>query len=383
MKHKYYIPHRRVQRFAICLLLFVFSSVPAWATVNHFVVTSTADPSLLTFTSGTLRWAVDQANNSPVGDDNYIDFNISGTGPFVINLLDGITITSKVHINGGTQAPHSRDYTREDPLIILDGSLIYTSIFDIINTGSYDASGSDFKVITFRNGTGIAINNIFSLGPIDLNYINIENCLFYTDVNGPTYSVGGMDGIYVTAATNIAIKGCYFGTNHSLDNSFTIDDCIFIEFSGALPTKKLEIGGAGTQANVFYNYYDGIVCTNYASPYMVVPNSPDRVHITQNKFLKVNPAYYFPAAIYLIPYVNNNIQPPVITSVDDIDNTITGTSANLLIELFKSNGPETATEYLGSATADGSGNWVFKSNTKLSKRQAYTATANDVADDGR
>ena len=71
--------------------------------------------------SGELRYEINYLNTNYPNDANRIIFNIAGSGPHVISLSQGsIYISCKISIDGSSQDPH-RDYTKEDPLIIIDG----------------------------------------------------------------------------------------------------------------------------------------------------------------------------------------------------------------------------------------------------------------------
>ncbi|MBX9851269.1 MAG: right-handed parallel beta-helix repeat-containing protein [Cytophagaceae bacterium] len=78
---------------------------------------------------------------------------------------------------------------------------------------------------------------------------------------------------------------------------------------------------------------------------------------------------------------NNDKARPVLTSVNTGTNTVFGTaSAGDIIEVFYDSGCPTCQgkDYLGSATADGSGNWSF-TNASITSSSNLTATATESA----
>jgi hypothetical protein len=360
-----------------------------------FTVTNTNDPAYpAPPPSGSLRWAVNQVNAQAPGSTNLIKFNISGSGPHVIQLTQGpLKVYRQVTIDGTSQNP-SRDYTKNDPLIIIDESVgNYIGSYNIFHFSkqltpnlNYDASGSIIKALTLRNtSSGITLYTIIlSTTAPPLSNITVENCVIYEDVEvaqGPTTA----DGIDIAEAQNVVIKGCYFGTNHSLITTKCKSYGIYIDGENNPGARYVKIGGPGTEANTFLNVDKGVTVhmdNGFVSTYLKY------IQVTRNRFLGYrNWGTYIPNfAIYLEPWnsganwTNENIQKPTITEIDPVDNKIKGTSgANYYIEVFKSNGAETATEYVGATTADATGNWALKASYQLNKSMIFTATATDVS----
>ncbi len=102
---------------ALAVLTFFSSSLarqgaPDESFENLYVVTNSNNGG-----EGSLRWAIQQANASDSRDK--ISFNISGTGPHVIDLANALDwVTWPVIIDGSTQP----GYEPGNPQIVIDGS---------------------------------------------------------------------------------------------------------------------------------------------------------------------------------------------------------------------------------------------------------------------
>ena len=69
--------------------------------------------------TGSLRWAIDQANANP--DASEIEFDIPGSGPHIIQPQTQYTsFTAPINIDGISEP----DYTLGSPVIVIDGSQI-------------------------------------------------------------------------------------------------------------------------------------------------------------------------------------------------------------------------------------------------------------------
>jgi len=369
---------------ALCRLLtvsFLFEFFTVNATVHNYTVTTTADY-ISTPVSGSLRYAIFQANSNPLGDQNNISFSISGSGYQTINLIGGdLEIDVKISIDGTTQNS-SRDYTKNDPLIIINGPN-QDVCFQLVCDAAYgdDASGSSLTGLTFLNFyNGIAYTGLFSTTL--LKNITVKNCVFVTGNHNINIHALYSGIVSYKAIDSSSITGCYFGTNHYSNDTTYLDQGIVLSVTDTPhSTKAILIGGAGVQANVFYYYFVGIGCTGntYNDDFV------HRVQITQNSFLKPNPSdITLPEckAINLDRILekgeNDSIKAPIITSVNSLTKTASGTSGHdYKIEVFNCNGYQTAITYQGSTMADHSGNWSFSGLTMPSFLDQFVATATD------
>ena len=108
----------RVRRIIVAALVAcaTLSSVSAEAD-TYTVTTTSGSPS----TSGSLPWAVAQANNRAGLD--FINFNISGGGIRVITISTTLFLDDQVVINGASQPGYSGT-----PLIYVQGGANVTSV---------------------------------------------------------------------------------------------------------------------------------------------------------------------------------------------------------------------------------------------------------------
>ncbi len=86
-------------------------------------------------TSGSLPWAVQQANST--SGPNTIDFNIPGSGMQIININSPLALTSQVKIDGTSQPGYNGT-----PLISVQGNASVRSLFSLDPSGS---SGSTIQ----------------------------------------------------------------------------------------------------------------------------------------------------------------------------------------------------------------------------------------------
>uniref|UniRef100_UPI0018E525C7 beta strand repeat-containing protein n=1 Tax=Pleomorphovibrio marinus TaxID=2164132 RepID=UPI0018E525C7 len=131
---------------SIFFTVLMFMSFFAYAQ-NTYIVNSTADDG----STGTLRWAINQANTSALNDN--INFSIPGTGPHTILLVSSLpTIINPVQLDGSTQA----GYTTGSPSIMIDGNDV--AVYGFRFSGS--SSGSVVKglgMVGFSSNSAIAI----------------------------------------------------------------------------------------------------------------------------------------------------------------------------------------------------------------------------------
>ncbi len=187
-----------------------------------FTVTTRADGG-----SGSLRWAIDQANGNPGPDD--IHFNIPGPGPHIIELdsqlphIDG----HGTEIRGDTQPGYSNH-----PLVALNGARFGVVPFSLYRGGGLIFYGNDCRV------RGLAFGG-FRMQPGQASVVQggwheydeehscavrlhgdngrVEDCFFGMDVTGAQATQNGLDA---GNATGVLIRGgtCrvernYFGLN--------------------------------------------------------------------------------------------------------------------------------------------------------------------------
>jgi len=149
--------------------------------LSTFVVnTTSSDPNA----SGSLPWAVQQANSTP--GSNVIDFNI-GRGPQTITLSGTLNLNNQVLIDGTTQPGYNGT-----PLISIQGSANVSSLFGL-NSGS---SGSTIQGLDMFDYTGnaVTINNGSSADLIQNNWMGF----FINPTTGQVTlnsSLGGQFGV--------------------------------------------------------------------------------------------------------------------------------------------------------------------------------------------
>jgi len=240
-----------------------------------FTVTNTLDDG----STGSLRWAIEQANAN-LGADT-IDFDIPGNGTQVINLgADLPSIIEQVEIDGTTQT----DWAEQSFMpIVIDGNDIANDIFTfsaaaddsevrglvvrdsaqhaiVIEAGASDITvagnwlgryGSDGSIAAGEDNAG---SGVYIFG--DNNTIGGTTDADRNVIHDAYYSSGvELDG---STATNNAVEGNYFGTG--IDGNTTVDNT-FEGYGVHLNNGASEntIGGA-TEAhgNVFGGIHEGV-----------------------------------------------------------------------------------------------------------------------------
>ena len=204
-----------------------------------YVVNSTGDGSDKKLTDGvcstaqgacTLRAAIQQANAN-AGQD-IINFNIPGSGPYIIQPSSALpVITESVIINGTTQPGYSGT-----PLIQLNGS----SAGFGVNGLQISAGSSTIRGLNIRNFDNVGIYLSTSGGnTIAGNYIG-------TDVTGALDNGNRGVGIYANGISNNVIGG----TTTNERNLISGNDSYGVEFYGAGATNNLIQGNyIGTNAS--------------------------------------------------------------------------------------------------------------------------------------
>jgi parallel beta-helix repeat protein len=159
--------------------------------LTTFTVVNTANN---TATSGSLAWAIDQANLADIsnpGQLNTIDFNIPGTGPFTIDIGTGAlpTIQDPVIIDGTSES----GYVVGTPMIEIDG--FSQNVDGLVLTG--DAIGSTIEGLAITDLVGAAI------------HVETADNLIVTDELGfdPSNSSDDSEGVWIAGASGNTIGG--------------------------------------------------------------------------------------------------------------------------------------------------------------------------------
>ncbi|WP_340105580.1 T9SS type A sorting domain-containing protein [Rhodohalobacter sp. 8-1] len=175
---------RRLKPIIQSILILTLSLITSLS-YGQITVTNTDDSG-----TGSLRWAIDQANANP--DASEIEFDIPGSGPHIIQpQTEYASFSAPINIDGMSEP----DYTLGTPAIVIDGSQIEDGA-GLVFTGS--AGGSDvgsISIINFEN-SGIRI-----IG----DAVTIEGCFIGVDPDGNEGPNGV--GISVVNSVNHQIGG--------------------------------------------------------------------------------------------------------------------------------------------------------------------------------
>lgn len=214
------------------------------------VINTSSDPA----TSGSLPWAVQQANSTP--GTNTIDFNIPGSGTQIININSTLSLTNPVVIDGTSQPAYNGT-----PLISIQGNVNVQRLFQLSASSGSTIQGLDMYDYTYE-----AVG-IFSPGNlIQNNWIGF----FHDPTTGQVhlnYNLGSnfnqSGGIGVLASNNNVIRnnvidgtktgigvGGNGGTPGNPPVTFTVNNSILGNFIGTDPS--------GTTAVGYGNRGDGI-----------------------------------------------------------------------------------------------------------------------------
>jgi len=396
---------------------------------GSLIVTNTNDTG-----QGSLRDAITQANSNP-GPDS-ITFNIpvgdggynAGTGVWTItpnSFLPGITDEGLV-IDGTTQAEFTGQQTNPSgPEIMLDGSNAGSSANGI----NISASGTEILGIAIANFgyDGIKISQVQG-GRISGCYIGVaadgsdalpngSNGINMNTTNG--FHIGPLDtipnvissntlhGVYMVTSSHNILMGNIIGLNSSKD------DTLGNSQEGILMMAKCDsnevfdnfIGGNGSngichQAGMGNLFANNSIGCNFEQPEKNLGNGSCGISIyDQGNRVEVNTIAYnkvYGVQIYGAQALyntissnsifanlwggisnemggNNELTPPNITSISS--NSVSGTApANSTVEIFADENNQGAM-FLGSVTADGSGNYNF--SDEFPEELNITATATD------
>ncbi len=235
--------------------------------LSTFVVnTTSSDPN----TSGSLPWAVQQANSTP--GSNVIDFNI-GTGPQTITLTGTLNISNQVLIDGTSQPGYNGA-----PLISIQGSANVASLFGL-DSGS---SGSTIQGLDMFNYTAnaVTISNSSSADLIQNNwmgfYINSSNGQVSLN-NSLGGQYGDTSGLGIQSSNNTirgnVIDGSYNAIRMGEDPNATWSGTVYSgnhfigNFIGTDPSGTTSAGFGNSQSGIFF----GAGCQgNYIGPNNVI-----------------------------------------------------------------------------------------------------------------
>jgi hypothetical protein len=229
--------------YILNLFLLVTTSISA----TTFIVNSTSDNT----SSGTLRWAINQANSNPGAD--IISFNIPGIAPKIITLASSLpSITGIVTIDGNTQPANG--YIGISKRVVIDGN---NSFFFLININGVASSGSlitNLKLINSKQ-TPIYIDNSNNNSIIG----NVINPMWGATRALVITASNTSPNAFTTANGNI-IRGNIIGTDETLQiSSAFVCMGIFLLSNGAAPLTYGEvnsniIGGQNPgEGNLIYN----------------------------------------------------------------------------------------------------------------------------------
>ena len=216
---------KKFKRRPLHLIQLIFCSIllmPFKVFCGTFTVNYNTDASTTSASSNTLRWAINQVNAT--SGPNTISFAISGSPPYIINLIDELPdIINQVTINGSNSGSD----------VIIGGNLS-GSAFNISNAFGclvFVGPGSEGSVVEnleFKyfstaiyvednnNCSGINVgiyNNLFYNNDLDIE-LAANNCIVMqntfqkdaTDINIPQGLYEGMSGVFVHRMSNVPLN---------------------------------------------------------------------------------------------------------------------------------------------------------------------------------
>jgi len=214
-------------------------------------------------TSGSLPWAVQQANYFSAGFDN-IRFNIPGSGPQIINITSTLYINSQMAIEGNTQP----GFDGSRPLIAVHGSANVPSLFLLQNDPAQGTTSSS-STIQYLSMAFYTNNAVTILNGSQGNFIQNNWMGFYRDLGGnvslnsayfpePTYYSAGIgiqssfntvrnntiNGVYNGVVMGEAIEGTWSGTQYKTNS-------VQLNMIGVDPTGTTSAGYGNSSDGIF------------------------------------------------------------------------------------------------------------------------------------
>jgi len=176
----------RLQRRRLgAALLFGLAASAGAAT---FTVTNANDSGL-----GSLRQALTDANTAPGSDA--IDFNLSGAGPFTINLLSALpAISETVSLDATTQPGFSNK-----PVVVLNGAALGGSI----NGLTLNAGGNLVRGLVIKSFPKYGIE--MTVASASSN--RVQGCFIGTDATGTIAQSNILGGIHIGASSDNLVGG--------------------------------------------------------------------------------------------------------------------------------------------------------------------------------
>ncbi|MBI5218692.1 MAG: hypothetical protein HY958_07175 [Bacteroidia bacterium] len=175
-------------------------------------------------------------------------------------------------------------------------------------------------------------------------------------------------GVYIRYAgsTGNVVKGNYIGPGSSQSNIVGSSQDYGVYIINSASNTTIGGNGAGEENQIAFNTANGVYLTSAAATGNLISRNP--IYNNTSKPINLN---------YGASQANNGIAVPVISTVNAT--SVSGTSgANNIIEVFKntSGNCSDASTYIGTATANGSGNWSL-SGLSLVAGDYVLATATD------
>jgi len=223
--------------------------------LSTITVTNTSgDPA----TPGSLPWAVHRANDSSPGMD-WIQFNLQGSAPFIIDIGASIYVNDQTVIDGKSQPGYAGA-----PLIVVRGNASVQSIF-VLNSdpaNNITSSGSTIQGLAMSNFTS---NGVTIFSSSQGNLIQDDYLGFYYDASGAVHTnreftsqpaAGvGIQSSFNTLRYN-TISGVYNGVNVGEDPLAKWSGTVYK--SNSIQYNVIGLDPSGTTASGFGNESDGV-----------------------------------------------------------------------------------------------------------------------------
>jgi len=399
-------------RYKLLFVFLILIHANSFLNATVFTVNTISDASTGSGNAGSLRYCILTVNATSLGEPHRIEFNITGTAPFVIDLtseLPAITRSGTV-IDASTQPGFTGSFT---PLVYVTNALGIASGFYIDNASAVEIYG--FQIFNFA--TGILINGDSSDGfrigsNLKKNVINrcsgsqivvdgadngsIQGNFLGCDISGTfgyqTTEISGNGLSFLNQANDNTIGGSTNGLGNLIAGG-TGAAILIGEYATSTPSTGCSgnqfygnrIGGTGAEmpwnswafwidGNSDQNIIGGIASGlgnnlseatngNTGNGYgnlVIAVNSSDA---EGNQLRGNNMSCAYGNGIVLADGGNNNIAAPVIVS--SLGNTIQGTApANALVDLYTGSlcnsvyGNAKGEQFVISVTASPSGDFT-------------------------